>query len=659
MTISFLNPTFLFALAAGAIPILIHRLTQRKAVRRRFSAVRLLLQSQRRMAQPRRLKNLLLLALRVLTVISLATLMARPVLTRPGLLVEGDRGAKVLILDNSLSMGYQEAQGTRFDLARNMAREILEGLQTKVLVLPTVHPEGKPFGENDLTWMEPKDAIRKVLGLPLSFGRGDPASALRLAHHRLKEAGGIGEIIVLSDMVRGDWEGFTMNRLERVSAEVRHLFLRVGSSSRDPNLAIKGARIVRGETISGMGAILEVTVSNFSDDVANALLELYLSGSKKDQKSLGLKANEEGTVRFEFSLGQPGWVDLELRLSDDRLPLDNIFYLPIQVREKIRVLVVDGAPRTSPRQSESYYLTSALRPGNPEGSPFRVDVVPEDRAGSFDPKGFDVLFLLNVASPLSEVLSSFLEAGKPVFIFLGDSVNPEEYNRLPFFPWRIKELKQAVTVRGERIDGVDETFETLRLLVSTGRESLREASIHRYFRVEGGGKSLLVLSNRDPLLLQSAVRKGKLFLFVSSADMDWNDLPLNGAYLPLIQGLVKEAVAVGSKNPAVELWPGPVRKGEAPTIQIRGPQGGPGIYRAARTSDERRIGLNVSTEESDLQKLRDEEIREKFKPLGTRVIGSREGLRLGLHGSSKELWPYLLMFILFVIGLEMFLANKG
>jgi hypothetical protein len=47
MSLIFLNPLFLFGLAAGIIPILIHRLTQRKAIPRKFSAVRLLLQSQR------------------------------------------------------------------------------------------------------------------------------------------------------------------------------------------------------------------------------------------------------------------------------------------------------------------------------------------------------------------------------------------------------------------------------------------------------------------------------------------------------------------------------------------------------------------------------------------------------------------------------------
>src|SRR4030043_25191 len=116
MSLTFLNPFFLFGLAAGILPILIHRLTQRKAILRKFSAVRLLLQSQRVTAKPQRLKHLLLLALRILAVLGIVFMMARPVLTRSGVAGLRGGGAKVIILDNSLSMGFREQKGERYDL---------------------------------------------------------------------------------------------------------------------------------------------------------------------------------------------------------------------------------------------------------------------------------------------------------------------------------------------------------------------------------------------------------------------------------------------------------------------------------------------------------------------------------------------------------------
>jgi hypothetical protein len=121
MGLTFLNPLFLFGLAAGVLPILIHRLTQRKAISRKFSAVRLILQSQRIVARPQRLKHLILLALRIMAILSLVFIMARPVLTREGLLALGEGGSKIVMLDNSLSMGFREERGIRFDIAKKAA----------------------------------------------------------------------------------------------------------------------------------------------------------------------------------------------------------------------------------------------------------------------------------------------------------------------------------------------------------------------------------------------------------------------------------------------------------------------------------------------------------------------------------------------------------
>src|SRR5512143_3396488 len=136
MALSFLNPFFLFGLAAAAIPILIHRLTKRKAMTRKFSAVRLLLESQRMVTRPQRLRHLFLLALRIAAIISLVLLMARPVVTEPGIFAQKEK-AMAIILDNSLSMAYRDERGERYDLAKKAVREVMEKFNGQVVILPT------------------------------------------------------------------------------------------------------------------------------------------------------------------------------------------------------------------------------------------------------------------------------------------------------------------------------------------------------------------------------------------------------------------------------------------------------------------------------------------------------------------------------------------
>ena len=654
MNLTFLNPLFLFGLAAGILPILIHRLTQRKAIQRKFSAVRLLLQSQRVTAKPQRLKHFLLLALRILAVLGLVFMMARPVFTRPGLASFGGGGAKVIILDNSLSMGFREQRGERYDLAKKAAKEALQGFEGQVAIIPTVDVQGRQTTPKGVQWMKTEEALKALEGIPLSFGRGDTVSALGLAYQRLSDLKTSKQILILSDMVRGDWEALDLSKLGMVSdADVT--FLRIGGEGRDPNFCIKSVSLIEGEAVVGAPARLEAVVSNLSEKSGTTLVQLYLSGTKVDQKSIDLKTEEDGKAYFELFLEKPGWIDGEVRLSGDSLPSDDIFYFSLKVREKVKVLIVDGDPRTSLKGSESYYLINALRPGGLESSPFLIRVITEPEMASVDLRPYDAIFLLNAARPYPSRLASFLESGKPVFIFLGDRASPEEYNAFTLLPWRIGELRD-LRQNPERIAQIDHSREALHSL-SRGSESLKSASFRRYFKIEGSTKKLLTLGNQDPLLVETDVGRSKLFLFASSADLDWNDLPLKAAYLPMIQGLLKEAVGLAGSSFPAGLRVGESFKEQVRPVQIRGPQGGPGIYQFSLPSGEARRGVNPPYEESDLAKMAESELQKKFGTIAVKVIEYREGTLKDLQAGRKELWPFLLAFLMVVLAVEMVLAN--
>ena len=657
MTLSFLHPFFLFGLAAGILPILIHRLTKRRASQKKFSAVRLLLKSQQVLTRPQRLKHLLLLALRILAVLSLAFMMAQPVLSRQGLLAMKNEGAKVVILDNSLSMGYREDRGERYAIAKKAVKEVMEGWKGKILFLPTSDTQAGETG-----WMGSEEALRKLEEIPLSFGGGDITSALNRAYRKLKDLKIDKEILILSDMTRQDWEGFNVSKLGIIPADVGLTLLRIGGPKRDSNFAIKAVKLAEGEAVVGVPCRVEVTVCNLSDQSGSTLIHFYLSGIKVDQKSIDLKAGEEGKAFFDLFLGRAGWVNGEVRCSGDRLASDDIFYFPLKVREKVRVLIVDGDPRTSLKASESYYLVNALNPAGQGGSPFLTKVITEEELMSLDLGPYDAVFLLNTARLHASRLSPILDSGKPLFIFLGDRVLPGEYNSefnsLSILPWRISGLKGEENSKPEKVTQMDDRHHALASFAGVEGESLKSASFRRYYKIEGGTKNLLTLGNKDPLLVEANFGKASVLLFVSSADLDWNDLPLKAAYLPFIQELLKEAVGLSPKDSL----PAPIRWGEpfedrARPVQIVGPRGGSGIYQSFIRSDEFRRGVNPPFEESDLSKLTDQEMSKKFGRIDMKVVEYKEGtLKTGL-AARLELWPFLLAFIMAVLGIEMAVAN--
>jgi hypothetical protein len=658
MSITFLNPLFLFALAAGAIPILIHRLVQRHGKVKKFSAVRLLLLSQQNLVRPERLKEFILLALRVLAVLTLALLIARPVWLFSGVFSTGEKGAKVLILDNSLSMGYREDRGERFELAKTHARDILNTLKGRVLILPTAAVPGKNLDDLSVDWMNPEQALRELETISLSFGKGGPGAALNRAFQAGKDLKAPLEVVILTDLARGEWEGLQQGQLKNVPPNLTLTFVRFGGIQRDPNLTVKEVRLSQGEAVVGAPGRLEATVGNLSGQAASAQVQLFLNSAKVEQKSIDLPAGEDGKISFDLALDKPGWVKGEVRLAGDRLPLDDRFYFPIKAREKVKVLVVDGDPRTALKASESYYLVNALQPGRGEGTPFSVQVTQEGELERMDLNPWEAIFLLNVPQPPSSPLASYLQTGKPLFIFMGNRANPEHYQRLPFFPWQLKEVKEGGAPARIMPGPAGQGRQGFTPLSGISGESLKKASFERYYRVARSGKTLLALENGDLLLAEAEWGKGRVFLFASSADLDWNDLPLNAAFLPLIHGLLKEGVGLSQSPLPPTLRIGEAFPGAGPPAQIAGTPGGPGIFQFFTASGEMWQGVNPPVEESDLRKMTAEEMKKRLVSMEVKVIESKEGNAGTPLAGRKELWPYILGFLLAVLGIEMGVAGR-
>ena len=658
MNFTLLNPLLLFGLAATILPILIHRITRRKVTERKFSAVYLLLQSQRIAARPQRLKHLLLLALRILAVAIIVFLMARPMLLRPGFAALLKGGAKVLILDNSMSMGYLEDRGPRYDVAKKAVLEALEDFGGQVSLIPTVGPRKEtgvsPRKEQESRWVQAEEVPMELERIPLSYGHSNTASAFESAYRTLKDLKTSKQILILSDLARGDWKDLDLTRFENISdAEVT--FLRVGGPGRDSNFGVRDVRLVEGEIVAGVPTRLEVTISNLSDQASKRLVQVNLAGVNVDQKSIELNAGQDIKIVFELLVDTPGWIDGEVKLTPDRLPADDIFYFPLNVKEKVRVLVVDGDPKTSLRGSESYFLVSALRPGGLDGSPFLTHVITEDELGQVDPQLYDTLFLLNVPRPDLSKMGAFIEMGKSLFICLGDRIVPEAYNQFPHAPWQIGEF---IDLRaGEEMMMQIDSNQNMTKLFKGLQESLKSVSVRSYFKIEGNPNILLTLKNQDPLFVEAEVGKSKLFMLASSADLDWNDLPLNAAYLPLFQGLLREAVGLTGTGLPKGMTFGETFREDARPLQIKGPEGGAGIFQFYLPGGEMRQGVNTPHIESNLSKLGEDELKKKFGAIDVKVVNYKEGHLKNLKGGRRELWPFLLLLLFVVLAFEMILAN--
>src|SRR5438094_2959486 len=124
---SFLNPYLLFGSLALAIPVLIHLVRREKSEIIPFSSLMFLLKVPKRSIRQQKMKNLLLMMLRLLILALLVGAFARPYMTQPAKPVanaNSNRGT-VLMLDNSYSMRY----GNNFDRLKSEAKKRIDSMR--------------------------------------------------------------------------------------------------------------------------------------------------------------------------------------------------------------------------------------------------------------------------------------------------------------------------------------------------------------------------------------------------------------------------------------------------------------------------------------------------------------------------------------------------
>ncbi|GAG23948.1 unnamed protein product, partial [marine sediment metagenome] len=111
-------------LAAAAVPILIHLWTRQRYRETPWAAMKYLLAAIHRHTRRMRFEQWLLLAIRTLLIVLLVLAVAEPFLRDTTFAsISGGRTHRVLVIDASYSMAYKPGQKSRFDRAKELARQ--------------------------------------------------------------------------------------------------------------------------------------------------------------------------------------------------------------------------------------------------------------------------------------------------------------------------------------------------------------------------------------------------------------------------------------------------------------------------------------------------------------------------------------------------------
>jgi len=703
----FINPAALWGVALVAVPLLIHLVTRRRAVPKRFAAMRFVLLSHRNLKRKLRLKRILILLARVLAVAALALLVAHPTLPADERNVKMGKAPRslVIIVDNSMSMTAGEPGERPWDRARAMARSIAESMAAGQEAALVVTNPGE--GDRPPSFTADPDALRRQaeklnvshVYAPVTDSISRAVSLMGSAHHPLRQ------VLLITDLQRSAWTGEVTSALPGVKLVV----MDAGDKEPMDNAAV--ADVTLEPSIGEARYDATVRVAAFAGRAVPGLEVSIMVGDRAVARGfLDLPAEGISGKRMSFSAEGKGILRARAQIAPDALDIDNRYYFTARAGGRIKALVVDGDPRAERYGAESYYIMNALNPKLEARS--RIDPTLIAPPGLEETKldDYDLVITANVGNisrKARDKLKRYVSGGGALFISLGSNTAVGEFSSdygelAPARLYILKEPAQPAHIRGEGLE-----HPAVSLFTGSESADLSLARFDKYYMLDLSGargeKPKVVLSFRDgsPALVEKPLGRGRVALWTSTLDRDWNDLCIYPAYLPLLQQMAQYLtggmadpggtnytvgetarftcppesasawiIPPGAGPERVELTPSADEKlGEITLTE------GPGFYevycsatlRPSSLADkrpDRLLAANSDVRESNLAKWKPESLEKHLERMGfekPRVITDLSGLagNGGFEPGRRDASWLLLTALAALLVIEGFLTRKG
>ncbi len=650
---SFLNPLVLLGLVAAGIPLLIHLFNFRKPQRVDFSSLVFLRELQKTSMQRVRIKQWLLLALRVLAVACLVLAFARPML-RGGAAARlgGSAGsALAVVVDNSLSMTARDGAGAYLDQAAGVAARLLrrdaeEG--SRYLFTTGGEWEGR-FSEADASALPEINA---------SAGARPLSVVLQKAARALQSDPLPGRTVVLITDLQQSTLSDTLIAAFPPGVALNVIAL---GAAQTANVSVQDVRLDGRILEPGRPVRMTATLLNHGEAaVQNALAGLYLGDERVAQASATLRPHEPTEVPFTLTPRSRGWLLGSVQLEDDAFPADNVRYFTLHVPETRELLIVRGEGQNTAFLELA--LSSELTRGRVG---FSVETTPESQLGAADLRRFDAVILAGPRA-LTEgeraLLATYVQEGGGVLFFPGNAASAEGYaallgslggGRVAGF---VGEAGTGAPARASfaQVDFEHPLFQGMleRGDVEESAFRLESPEIRRmmtYRPGTGSEQTLITLSGGSPFLQEIRSGEGVVLVMAVAPDEAWSDLPTRGLFVPLLyhslfylsssESVGRNAFIAGrggdlrlrgvSPSPPLQLVHS---NGEAFTATSRPLFGAtllqippeldlPGIYDVVQNDQSlEKVALNLDPRESDLRRADPGEAAAAFeRALGTSV----------------------------------------
>lgn len=531
---TFLNPIFLWASFAIAIPIIVHLFNFRRPKRVQFSDVSMVKEVKKSVVKRMRLRQWLLLFSRCLAILGLVAVFANPVIRNEGAaLVQGSASVGI-ILDNSYSMLGGNDQGSYWLQAQKIGQEIIRAYSRsdEFLVMSGHEPKVNfNFGEQQAAVKELRnlEVVQNTRSLPELLAVGEDIFSHSTNQKKvLYFISDFQQSTVVPDSTfsYSNPEGVEVNLIPLTTRQLRNAF-------------VKDHQISTQIVEKDKPVKLELQLENDSPEpLKNVGLRVILGNETRPVATEDLAAGEVKKVEVNLIPKTGGWHSGYIELDDTPVEYDNRRYFSYYVPEREKMLVVEQNAVPNLRLMMSGEVLSQ----------FDVKFVSFRDFGEEnldDYKSIVMVGFEEISTGLQERLTAHLRSGKSILFFPGANMNRSSVDRF-FQSLEMGTWGDAIAVEdGQYAAGVDldhPVFDG----VFVGKRSAKNFDaplVYRHYPFRPANSIvqnvILGLENQDPILVESRPEGGLFYTFTMFPANDWTDFTVKGSGFTIIVQLIR------------------------------------------------------------------------------------------------------------------------
>ena len=672
---NFLTPLFLVGLAGLAIPVLLHLIQRERKQVVQFPSLMFLRRIPYQSVRRRRIRHWLLLAMRAAALALIVLAFARPFFRGADPSVSAAGGARevVILVDRSYSMGYGD-RWTRALAAARSAVEGLSGADRASIVFFGSTPDVALRSTSDKGRLQAALASAQLSADATHYGPVLKLAGSILAESTLPRR----EVVLVTDFQRGGWRGADGVRLPDGAV----LTPVAVTDAETANLAVTPVAIERSTFSDQERVTVTAGIANHGGKAVDAAeVTLEVNGRPIQTQRARIEPNASTSISFAPVTLTGDEVRASVRLGNDAMVRDNAFHFTVAAGRPVRTLL-SGRPGG---RDSGLYLARALSVGD---TPRFAQISRDAEALTDDdlqPGSIVILNDVQLSSATAGRLGKFVERGGGLLVVASQRGTwPQDRAAvLPAIPGEAIDRSRGQAARLVGLEYGHPVFEPFRAPRS-GDFSAARFYGYRALTLQPGASVLARFDDGAPALVERRVGAGRVLVWASSLELEWNDLAVKPIFLPFVHQLARHLASYREPEPWLTvgevLDPSRTMAGQGSDIRTvvspsgqritLDPEGGDvvelteqGFYelrgQAATAGPAATVAANVNLAESDLTPLDPKEVVAAVGGQGTATGGSGTAeMTDATRESTQRVWWYLLFAATLFLGAETIVGNR-